>query len=65
MLPWRLEHACDLLNRPTPDQMHKAKDRSDALLHELNQLIEELLHSPGLRRRSVARLTVAKKVSRF
>jgi hypothetical protein len=31
----------------------------------LNQLIEELLHSPGLRRRSVARLTVAKKVSRI
>jgi hypothetical protein len=28
--------------------LHEAKDRGDALLQELQKLIEELLHGPGL-----------------
>jgi hypothetical protein len=33
-----------LANRPCPDHLYEAKDRSDALLQELQELIECMLH---------------------
>jgi hypothetical protein len=36
-----------LTHRPRPDHLHKAKNCRDALLKELNQLVEELHHGCG------------------
>ena len=44
ILPRRLEHPADLPDRPGPDQLHELEDRRDALLQELQYLIEDLLH---------------------
>jgi hypothetical protein len=50
-VPRHLEYSGYLVDRPRPDDLDKSEDRSDALLQELQQLIEKLLHMRSLHAR--------------
>src|SRR5690606_20957229 len=43
-LPVRLEDLDNLAERPRPDELNKAEDRSNALLQKLHNLIDCLIH---------------------
>jgi hypothetical protein len=39
-----LHQLADLVDRPVPDQLNKSKDRRNALLQKVQELIENLFH---------------------
>jgi hypothetical protein len=39
-----LHHLGDLVDRPRPDELNKSEDRRNALLQELQELVENLFH---------------------
>jgi hypothetical protein len=39
-----MHHLGDLVDRPRPDELNKSEDRGNALLQELQELIENLFH---------------------
>jgi hypothetical protein len=49
LLPWHGHELADLIDGPSPDQLDEMKDRSNALLQEFQQLIENLFHGRGSR----------------
>src|SRR5712691_10429190 len=50
ILPWRRRELGDLVDGPIPDEPDEAEDRSDPLLQEVQDLIENLMHGDAPRR---------------
>src|SRR5207248_186670 len=57
ILQWHLQDFVDLVGRPRPDEANKSEDGGNALLQQLQELVENLLHGrPSL---APARCTVS------